>query len=85
MNFTKWVNSNKANFGSEFELLFAETVLPRVPELHIEAITVQYPFKDLDRNQRYCDFVIQEGDAVRIAIALLHKSTGCDPGQSHLN
>lgn len=84
MNFTKWVNSNKANFGSDFELLFAETVLPRVPELHIEAITVQYPFKDLDRNQRYCDFVIQEGDAVRIAIEIDgYDKRGTGVGMSH--
>lgn len=84
MNFTKWVNNNKVNFGSEFELLFAETVLPRVPELQFEAITVQYPFKDLDRKQRYCDFVIQEGDTVRIAIEIDgYDKRGTGMGMSH--
>ena len=84
MNFTNWIANHQGQFGSDYEVLFAETVLPWVPELHFEAITVQYPFKDLDRNQRYCDFVIQEGDAVRIAIEIDgYDKRGTGMGMSH--
>lgn len=70
MNLTEWLKKNRSYFGSEFEALFAETVLPLVPELHLEAVSVQYPFKDRDNKQRYCDFVVQENDVVRIAIEI---------------
>lgn len=84
MNLNDWIATHKDQFGSEYEVLFAEAVLPRVPELRFDAISVQYPFKDIDRNQRYCDFVIQEGDTVRIAIEIDgYDKRGTGMGMSH--
>lgn len=84
MNLTEWLKKNRSNFGSEFEALFAETVLPLVPELHLEAVSVQYPFKDRDNKQRYCDFVVQENDTVRIAIEIDgFDKRGTGTGMSH--
>lgn len=84
MNLNDWVASHQSQFGSEYETLFAQSVLPKVPELRLEAITVQYPFKDIDRNQRYCDFVIQESDTVRIAIEIDgYDKRGTGMGMSH--
>ncbi len=70
MNLDEWLTKNRSNFGSDYEILFAETVLPLVPELNFDAVSVQFPFQDRDRRQRYCDFVIHENDDVRIAIEI---------------
>jgi very-short-patch-repair endonuclease len=84
MNLNEWLVTNKSNFGSDYETLFAETVLPLVPELRFDAISVQYPFRDTDRKQRYCDFVIQENDDVRIAIEIDgYDKRGTGEGMSH--
>ena len=84
MILNEWLKINKPNFGSSYETLFAETVLPLVPELSFDAISVQYPFQDRDRKQRYCDFVIQENDDVRIAIEIDgYDKQGTGMGMSH--
>lgn len=84
MNLKEWLVKNRSDFGGEFEILFAETVLPLVPELSFDAISVQYPFKDRDNKQRYCDFVIHENNAVRIAIEIDgYDKRGTGTGMSH--
>lgn len=84
MNLDEWREKNRPSFGSDYETLFAETVLPLVPELKFDAISVQYPFQDRDRRQRYCDFVIHENDDVRIAIEIDgYDKRGMGMGMSH--
>ena len=84
MNLDEWREKNRKNFGSDYEILFAETVLPLVPELSFDAIVVQYPFQDGDGRQRYCDFVIHENDDVRIAIEIDgYDKRGTGMGMSH--
>lgn len=70
MNIEKWIQSHKEKFDSDFEVLFARTVLPKVKDLKLENITVQYPFFDNDGRQRYCDFVVRESEHVRFAIEI---------------
>lgn len=53
---------------SPFEELFVRNVLTRVRELDFRALSAQYRFTDDDGRTRYCDFVIQEGEGVRIAV-----------------
>ena len=53
---------------SPFEELFVRNVLTRVRELDFRAVGAQYRFTDDGGRTRYCDFVIQEGEGVRIAI-----------------
>lgn len=65
-----WIASNKQNFGSEYEELFARNVLSIIKGLNPSNITVQYPFTDNDGKSRYCDFVIIESDTVRFAIEI---------------
>lgn len=84
MSLALWVKKNHSKFGSDFELLFVKTVLPLIPELELDAISVQYPFKDADGRQRYCDFVIKEGDSVRIAVEIDgYDKRGTGTGMSH--
>jgi very-short-patch-repair endonuclease len=70
MNLQEWLLKNKTSFGSDYEALFAKNVLPLVPELSFDSISVQFPFNDIDRKQRYCDFVIMEEGDIRIAIEI---------------
>lgn len=70
MNAHDWLEANKAALGSEYEVLFATSVLPLVPGLTWETVTAQYPFRDKDGKQRYCDFAIIESDVVRLAIEI---------------
>ncbi len=70
MNLNEWLNKNRSNFGSNYEVLFAESVLPLVQNLRFDTISTQYPFHDTDNRQRYCDFIINENDEIRIAIEI---------------
>lgn len=84
MNAQSWVETNRASFGSEYELMFATSVLPLVHGLAWDTITVQYPFKDKDGKQRYCDFAIIESDDVRLAIEIDgYDKLGAGRGMSH--
>ncbi len=84
MNLNEWLVANKPNFGSDYEILFAENVLPLVAALSLDSIAVQYPFQDMDKKQRYCDFVIRENDDVRIAIEIDgYDKRGTGTGMSH--
>lgn len=53
---------------SPFEELFVRNVLTRVRGLDFRALGAQYRFIDDGGRTRYCDFVIQEGEGVRIAV-----------------
>jgi hypothetical protein len=70
MNFTNWVERNRNNFGSDYEILFASQVLPLVDGLQCDSVTAQHPFFDNDGKDRYCDFTIIESHAVRVAIEI---------------
>lgn len=70
MNLNDWRKKNRPYFGSEYETQFVDTVLPLVKGLNLDALSAQYPFRDRDGRQRYCDFVIHENDNVRIAIEI---------------
>lgn len=84
MSLIEWLDRNKAKFGSEYEIMFAQMVLPLVPELNLDFVSVQHPFQDMDHKQRYCDFVIQEGENVRIAIEIDgYDKRGTGMGMSH--
>ncbi len=84
MNLNEWLVANKPKFGSDYEILFAENVLPLVAALSLDSIAVQYPFQDMDKKQRYCDFVIRENDDVRIAIEIDgYDKRGTGMGMSH--
>lgn len=84
MNLNAWLEKNRTKFGSDFEIMFATNVLPLVAALRLDSITVQYPFQDLDKKQRYCDFVIRENDDVRIAIEIDgYDKRGTGMGMSH--
>jgi len=66
---TIWLASNGHLLkDSPFEELFVRNVLTRVRGLDFRALGAQYRFTDDSGRTRYCDFVIQEGEGVRIAI-----------------
>ncbi|MEN1940799.1 hypothetical protein WCE39_06820 [Luteimonas sp. MJ174] len=69
MDVTVWLACNGHHLkGSLYEEMFVQNVLTRVRELDFRALSAQYRFMDDDGRTRYCDFVIQEGEGVRIAI-----------------
>ncbi len=72
MNINELFEAYKANnqVVSSFEIDFVKTVLPLVATLNLDSISSQYPFHDMEKKQRYCDFVIRENDDVRIAIEI---------------
>lgn len=70
MDFSNWVERNRGQLGSEYEILFAERVLPLVEGLRCDQVTAQHHFVDSDGKNRYCDFIIVESDLVRVAIEI---------------
>ncbi|MEN1960069.1 hypothetical protein WCE41_07000 [Luteimonas sp. MJ246] len=69
MDVTVWLACNGHHLkDSLYEEMFVQNVLTRVRELDFRALSAQYRFMDDDGRTRYCDFVIQEGEGVRIAI-----------------
>lgn len=69
MDVTVWLARNGHLLkDSPFEELFVRNVLTRVGALDYRALSAQYRFTDDGGRTRYCDFVIQEGEGVRIAI-----------------
>lgn len=67
---SEWLSLNEAQLGSPYERLFIMKVLSNVPDLDFSSVESQYPFTDGDGGNRYCDFVLREGSAVRIAIEI---------------
>ncbi|WP_368935082.1 endonuclease domain-containing protein [Alcaligenes faecalis] len=70
MDFSNWVERNQDKLGSEYEILFAERVLPLVEGLRCDQVKAQHHFIDSDGKNRYCDFVIVESDIIRVAIEI---------------
>ncbi|MDT8322093.1 MAG: DUF559 domain-containing protein, partial [Xanthomonadales bacterium] len=78
-----WLQRNGSKLGSDYEHLFVEKVLSRVPKLDLAYVSTQKPFRDLKGKQRYCDFALEEGDDVRIAIEVDgYDKTGTGAGMS---
>lgn len=84
MEFAAWVERYRDQFGSDHEVLFANTVLPRVEGLTCDVVSVQYPFVDRDGKKRYCDFTIIESETVRLAIEIDgYDKRGTGSGMTH--
>lgn len=84
MNIDGWIRDNQQFFGSDYEIVFARSVLPLVNGLDLGRVSVQYPFFDKDGRQRYCDFAIVESDDVRLAIEIDgYDKRGTGAGMSH--
>jgi very-short-patch-repair endonuclease len=80
----KWYAQNRHLFGSQFEHLFFENVLSDIPGLDFACLQTQMPFRDDEGKQRYCDFAIQEGLEVRIAIEVDgYDKRGTGEGMTH--
>lgn len=80
----KWYAQNHHLFDSQFEHIFFDTVLIRIPGLDFSNLQAQMPFRDDDGKQRYCDFAIREGTEVRIAIEVDgYDKRGTGQGMSH--
>lgn len=84
MRLNEWISANTDKLGSEYELLFAKEVLPHLNGLDLDRLYAQYPFRDNDGRQRYCDFAIVESDDVRVAIEIDgYDKRGSGTGMSH--
>lgn len=84
INIDGWIRDNQQLFGSDYEIVFARSVLPLVNGLDLSRVSVQYPFVDRDGRQRYCDFAIFESDDVRLAIEIDgYDKRGTGAGMSH--
>lgn len=84
MRVDEWVAANRSKFDSDYELFFVNAVLPLVHGLDLNSLYAQYPFKDKDGRQRYCDFAIVESDDVRVAIEIDgYDKRGSGTGMSH--
>lgn len=62
-----WLKNNQNKLGSPFEEMFFRNVLSRIA-FDFGSLVAQFRFKDFDGKTRYCDFVYQEGNTIRIAI-----------------
>ena len=70
MNFEEWLAKNEKQLGSPYEKIFVIKVLANIVDIDFTAIRPQFGFKDTDGKARYCDFVLQEGKTVKIAIEI---------------
>ena len=68
MNLEEWLAKNEKQLGSPYEKIFVIKVLASIVDIDFAAIRPQFGFKDTDGKARYCDFVLQEGKTVKIAI-----------------
>ena len=79
-----WLRKHALRLQSPFEQLFVRNVLAHVPGIDLDSVDTQYCFTDTDGGTRYCDFVIQEGETLRIAIEIDgYDKTGRGAGMSH--
>ncbi|WKU97620.1 DUF559 domain-containing protein [Pseudomonas fulva] len=79
-----WLRKHASRLQSPFEQLFVCNVLAHVPGINLDSVDTQYCFTDTEGGTRYCDFVIQEGETLRIAIEIDgYDKTGRGAGMSH--
>ncbi|MNO89655.1 hypothetical protein D3C76_811450 [compost metagenome] len=79
-----WLRKHASRLQSPFEQLFVRNVLAHVPGINLDSVDTQYCFTDTEGGTRYCDFVIQEGETLRIAIEIDgYDKTGRGAGMSH--
>lgn len=79
-----WLRRHASRLQSPFEQLFVRNVLAHVPGINLDSVDTQYCFTDTEGGTRYCDFVIQEGETLRIAIEIDgYDKTGRGAGMSH--
>lgn len=62
------MSSNSTRLGSRYEELFVRNVLTRVSRIDFTHVSAQYHFIDDRGGDRYCDFVIQEGGGLKVAV-----------------
>jgi very-short-patch-repair endonuclease len=80
-----WLKRHASKVQNPFERLFVSSVLAHVPGINFDCIEPQFQFQDSDGRTRYCDFVIQEGNALRVAIEVDgYDKTGRGVGMTHL-
>lgn len=80
----EWLEQNHHLFNSQFERIFFENVLGNISGLDFACLQTQMPFRDDEGKQRYCDFAIQEGLEVRIAIEVDgYDKRGTGEGMTH--
>lgn len=70
ITFDKWLLKNEGEFGSDYEKLFVENVLSKIKDIDFSSVSTQFRFTDMDGKTRYCDFVLQEGEWIKIAIEI---------------
>lgn len=64
--------------------MFVLNVLGVIRDIDFQNIQAQMPFRDRDGGQRFCDFVIREGEGVRIAIEIDgYDKRGTGTGMTH--
>ncbi|MXS85663.1 hypothetical protein ABO04_07020 [Nitrosomonas sp. HPC101] len=68
--FNEWLIENEDKFGSDYEKLFVENVLSKIRDIDFSSVSTQFHFTDMGGRTRYCDFVLQEGELVKIAIEI---------------
>ncbi len=84
MNADLWLRKNKGKVGNQYEILFANSVLPKVEHLDWGRLSAQRPITDIDGRQRFIDFAIEEGESVRIAIEVDgYDKRGVGSGMTH--
>ncbi|WP_150787632.1 hypothetical protein [Pseudomonas fluorescens] len=79
-----WLRKHASRLQSPFEQLFVRNVLAHVPGIDLDSVDTQYCFTDTEGGTRFCDFVIQEGETLRIAIEIDgYDKAGRGAGMSH--
>jgi very-short-patch-repair endonuclease len=79
-----WISKHASQMQSPFESVFVRQVLAYVPGVDFASLSAQHFFKDTDGGTRFCDFVISEGESLRIAIEIDgYDKTGRGTGMTH--
>lgn len=68
MNADEWLRDHGAMSESPWERLFVVAVFRQVSGLDFSTLASQWTFRDLDGKTRRADFVVREGDDIRLAI-----------------
>lgn len=83
MSSSEWLTNFGGKLDTDYERQFVLKVLTEILDFNFSALTAQFPFIDSDGKNRRCDFVIQEGDHVKIAVEIDgYDKTGTGSGMS---